>query len=591
MPMLRNPRATRLALSLVLAWAVAACSGSLTDPLGLKDGGGSSGTASTADTIVKSPEGANGPTSSTTGLSGTELPANQQLQAPDASRFLAQATFGPTSLGEISDLMKYGYPAWFNHQLALPVPSYLDYVNTQAARKSSGKPDDSMAYEAFWQQWLYSPAQLRARVAFALSEIFVISNVAPDLDPRAMASYMDMLNRNAFGSYRKLLEDVTLHPAMGYYLNMLGSQKEDPDKGVHPNENYAREVLQLFSIGLVQLNPDGTTRLDSQSKPIPTYDENVVKGFARAFSGWAFGGKDTTKNNTFGGETGDWTIPMQPWASKHSTASKTLLNGYVIPAGQTPVEDMRQALDVIAAHPNVGPFIARRLIQRLVTSNPSPAYIGRVAAAFDNNGSGARGELSAVVYAILMDPEARSADAYLAPNYGKQREPVIRFANFLRALNARSDSGHSEIWNLDSADNSLGQSPMLSPSVFNFFSPDFRNPGPIAEAGLYSPEFQITNEASVVGNLNFFANLIRSGGHGSKENRLRLDFAALESVSDDAKTLIDVIDLLFMNGTMTSSTRTSLMRAINSIDPKSRTDRVKSALILTSIAPEFVIQR
>jgi hypothetical protein len=177
---------------------------------------------------------------------------------------------------------------------------------------------------------------------------------------------------------------------------------------------------------------------------------------------------------------------MQPWASKHSTASKTLLNGHVIPAGQTPADDMRQALDVIAAHPNVGPFIARRLIQRLVTSNPSPAYVNRVAAAFDNDGKGSRGALSTVVYAVLMDPEARSADAFLAPNYGKQREPVIRFANFLRALNARSDSGHSEIWNLDSADNSLGQSPMLSPSVFNFFSPDFRNPGPIAQAGLYS---------------------------------------------------------------------------------------------------------
>jgi uncharacterized protein (DUF1800 family) len=591
MPTLRNRRATRLALSLALAWALAACSGSITDPLGLKDSGGSGGSASTADTVVKSPEGANGPVSSTAGLSGAELPADQQLQMLDASRFLTQATFGPTSFVEVSDLMKYGYSAWFNHQLALPTPGYLDYVDTQAVRKSSGKPDEVMAYEAFWQQWLYSPAQLRARVAFALSEIFVISNVAPDLDPRAMASYMDMLNRNAFGNYRKLLEDVTLHPAMGYYLNMLGSEKEDPEKGVHPNENYAREVLQLFSIGLVQLNPDGTTRLDAEGKPIPTYDESVVKGFARAFSGWGFGGKDTTKNSTFGGETGDWTIPMQPWASKHSTASKTLLNGHVIPAGQTPADDMRQALDVIAAHPNVGPFIARRLIQRLVTSNPSPAYVNRVAAAFDNDGKGSRGALSTVVYAVLMDPEARSADAFLAPNYGKQREPVIRFANFLRALNARSDSGHSEIWNLDSADNSLGQSPMLSPSVFNFFSPDFRNPGPIAQAGLYSPEFQITNEASVVGNLNFFANLIRNGGHGSNANRLRLDFSALESVADDAKTMLDAINVLFMNGTMTTATRTSMMRAVNSIDPRSRTDRVKSALILTSIAPEFVIQR
>lgn len=556
--------------------------------------GGSSGSSSSQDQpapVVTAAEGANGTASSTTSMKATAAPKEQQINDEDALRFLSQATFGPVSLDEVVAVRDAGLQQWFTHQFSLEAASQMAYISAQSAREKDGKPREDMSYEAIWQQWLYSEAQLRARVAFALSEIFVISNTAPDLNANAMSSYMDMLNRNAFGNYRKLLEDVTLHPAMGYYLNMIESEKEDPFKGTHPNENYAREVLQLFSIGLLKLNPDGTPIKDAQGATTPTYDQSVVEGFAKAFSGWSFGGRDTSKSDAFQSGDENWTVPMQAWASKHSTASKKLLDGRTLAAGQTPQQDLRDALDSIFNHPNVGPFISRRLIQRLVTSNPSPAYVQRVAAVFDNNGSGERGSLAHVVYATLMDLEARGNVAMQGPNSGKQREPVIRLANILRALNGTATAGHTEIHELDSADNGLGQSPLLAPSVFNFFSPDFRNPGPIAAAGLYSPEFQITTETSVVGALNFFARLIKDGGYGSGDTKVRFDFGRFDAVAVDASTLINHMSYLFMNGNITPTTRTAMLRAINSIDPKLRTDRIKTALILVSISPEFVIQR
>lgn len=585
-------RPIALVMLVAASLAVGGCSlPDPTDPLGLQGDSGGTAQSQNRERVIPSAAGTNGTVASTEKMTGTPLAAELQPTSADAARFLSQASFGPVSLDEIAQVQQYGYEQWLAHQFGLAAPSHMDYIREQAPRTTNGKPYDDMSYEAIWQQWLYSPAQLRARMAFALSEIFVISNIAPDLNPEAMSSYMDMLNRNAFGNYRTLLEDVTLHPAMGYYLNMLESEKEDPAKGTHPNENYAREVLQLFSIGLVQLDINGTAKLDAQDVPIPTYDQAVVGGYAQAFSGWSYGGRDTAKPDEFHGGKENWTVPMQAWASKHSTAQKQLLDNRILPAGQTPQQDMQVALDSIFYHPNVGPFIGRRLIQRLVTSNPSPAYIGRVATVFNDNGAGVRGDLRAVLTAVLLDQEARAPLVQQAPNAGKQREPVIRFANLLRALNVKSKSGHTDIHYLDSGDNALGQSPLLAPSVFNFFSPDFKNPGPIAQAGLNSPEFQITNETTVVGTLNFFARLVFDKGYGSGENRIDLDFGRLADAAADAGALADRVNLLFMNGTMTPATRTSFLRAINAIDPKSTTERIQAALVLTAIAPEFVIQR
>ncbi len=306
-------------------------------------------------TVISSGDGVNGPVSSTATIKAAAAPKETQTSWQDSARFLSQATFGPISAAEVDQVRTVGYEQWLNHQFSLAAPSHLEYVNQQSPRETDGKPRDEMSYEAIWQQWLYSEAQLRARVAFALSQIFVISNVAPDLNALAMSSYMDMLNTHAFDNYRNLLARVTLHPAMGYYLNMIESEKEDPAKGTHPNENYAREVLQLFSIGLVKLNPDGTVMKDALGAPIPTYDQSVVEGFAKAFSGWSFGGRDTSKNDQFHNGEEVWTAPMQPWASKHSTSAKTLLDGRVLSPGQTPQQDMNAALDSIFVHPNVPP--------------------------------------------------------------------------------------------------------------------------------------------------------------------------------------------------------------------------------------------
>ena len=538
------------------------------------------------------------------GRTGASAPVSLSVLGPappvgaavrDAARFLTQATFGAKGVAEINALRSLGYEKWLTDQFAKTAASHVAYVN---ARKAAGeKPYEERAYEAIWQQWLFEPGQLRARMSFALSEIFVISNIAPDLDTYAMASYMDMLNRNAFGNYRQLLEDVTLHPAMGYYLNMIGSKKEDPERGTHPNENYAREVMQLFSIGLYKLNPDGSRILDGDGKPVPTYNQAVVGAMAAAFTGWSFAGNNTLDPELFDPAKEDWQKPLIPWEMHHDTNAKTLFDGIQLPAGQAARQDLKAALDAIFNHPNVGPFIGRQLIQRFVTSNPSPAYIARVAAAFDDNGSGVRGDLRAVVRAVLLDPEARDLAKALEPGWGKQREPVIRFANFLRGFNATSPSRRNRIWYLDSADEGLNQSPLLAPSVFNFFSPNYRHPGPLAAANLVAPEFQITTETSMVGGLNFFATLLRRGYYGYDDTRLTLDLAELNAMAPFPATLVDRLNVLFFAGGMSTALRTTLVTTLASM-PQPKTgggdgigDRVKAALVLVAMSPEYVIQK
>jgi uncharacterized protein (DUF1800 family) len=405
-----------------------------------------------------------------------------------------------------------------------------------------------------------------------------------------------MLNRNAFGNFRQLLEDVTLHPAMGYYLNMIGSKKADPAKGTHPNENYAREVMQLFTIGLYKLNPDGTRQVDAQGKPIPTYDPATIAGMAAALTGWSFAGNDTSRPGVFDPARENWLEPMVPWEMWHDPGAKALFDGITLPASQGARKDLKDALDALHNHPNVGPFIGRRLIQRFVTSNPNPAYVARVAAAFDNNGQGVRGDLRAVVRAVLMDPDARDLSRAAGDTWGKQREPVIRFANFLRAFNATSPSGRNRIWYLDSADEGLNQSPLLAPTVFNFFSPDYRPPGgTFTFLGMVAPEFQVTTETSMVGTLNFFGRLARNGSYGSGDTKLTLDLGELSALAGDPAALADRLNLLLMNGGMSAALRSNLITALAAM-PKTGSssavnDRVKAALILVAFAPDFAIQR
>jgi uncharacterized protein (DUF1800 family) len=526
------------------------------------------------------------------GAGGTE-PAKTSVSATDAARFLSQATFGPRSVGDIEALQAEGLEHWLWRQFSAPTQSHVSYLAWRRQSRSDRRVTQDMSYEAIWQQFLHGEDQLRARVAFALSQIVVISNSAGDLRPHGMSSYWDMLNRHAFGNFRDLLEAVTLHPAMGYFLNMLGSQKENPATGTHPNENYAREILQLFSIGMVRLRPDGTPETDTAGQAMATYDETVVKGYAQAFTGWGLGDEDNTNPDRLrrGDENkeSNWVLPMKPWSVWHSSGEKRLLDGRVLPAGQTIEQDMKDALDSIFAHPNVGPFIGKQLIQRLVTSNPSPAYVARISAVFADNGAGVRGDLRAVVRAILLDPEARG-DAP-APTVAKQREPVIRFAQFLRALGAKSRNGANPIHELDSSDNGLGQSPLLAPTVFNFFLPAFKPAGALERAGLAAPEFQITTETTVVASLNFFASLFERKGYGWDQSRLELDYAPLMAMADNARALASHLDRLFFHGRMSIATHERLVRVIESVDPSRRERRVKSALIITALSPDFVIQK
>jgi len=507
----------------------------------------------------------------------------------DAARFMSQATFGARSAEEIEALRSEGYEHWLWGQFNSTTMSHMSYLDWRRVSAEEFRVSDDMAYEAIWMQWLKGGDQLRARVAFALSQIFVVSNSSGALRAFGMASYMDMLNREAFGNFRTLLKSVTLHPTMGYYLNMIGSEKENAKRGIRPNENYAREILQLFSIGLVRLDLDGTVMRDGEGRPVPTYDEDVVKGFARAFTGWSSPRGKNFHDIDVNVEE-NWYLPMRSYPEYHTPESKLLLDSFVIPAGGTCESDLEVAIDNIFNHPNVAPFICRQLIQRLVTSNPSPTYLRAVSLVFNNNGAGVRGDLRAVVRAILLHPEARDPSLGANGRFGKQREPVLRFANFLRALGATSTSGRNDIHELDGSDNSLGQSPLLAPTVFNFFKPDYAQAGPIMDQGLVAPEFQITTETTLVGGLNFFARLINNEGFGNGENRLRIDYTPLQALAADPSALVAHLDLLFFNGQMSASTRqrlATMLAAIPANDPKRR---VKSALIVTSLSPDHVIQ-
>ena len=513
----------------------------------------------------------------------------------DAARFLTQATFGP-KMAEITALQNKGIDTWLNEQFALPVTTHVAYLEAVEAAAGDNFYQTQMM-ESFWKQAITGNDQLRQRVSFALGEILVVSfNSNLEGDQYAIASYVDMLNRDAFGNFRQLLEDVTLHPAMGRYLDHLQNDKEDPATGRNPNENYAREILQLFTIGLYKLHPDGSLMLDGNGLPIPTYDQSVVKGFAHVFTGWSYGWFSLTENNwkwpnTWKNGHAFWVVPMQLWPDHHSTLSKKLLNGVTLPAGQSAQKDLKDALDNIFNHPNVGPFIARQLIQRLVTSNPSPGYVYRVAQKFNNNGSSVRGDLKAVIKAILTDYEARSLDVIGNQGYGKLREPILRLSHLLRAFNYSCSCGVFPLYWMDSPEWAIGQNPLRSPTVFNFFEPGYSHPGNIAAAGLHSPEFQITNDTSIIGISNFMRYVVFEGFKWDETKPLLPDYSAVLPLASNPAQLIDHLNTVMMAGGMSDRLRTSLVTDISKI-PASRPDeRVKEAVHLVITSPEYTIQK
>ena len=503
----------------------------------------------------------------------------------EASRLLSQATFGPT-VAEINRLSDMGTAAWFNEQFAKPQKMHFAYMNAATVAAGDRLSEDQF-FESFWQQAVNGDDQLRQRVAFALSQIFVISyqNSTLAYNPRGVASYYDLLGTYAFRNFRDLLQAVTLHPMMGNYLNALGNEKTAGT--LEPNQNYAREIMQLFTIGLRQLNPDGT---DTTAPATETYSSNDIRGLAMVFTGWSWAGPDKNQDRFFGWGTPDpnrdW-LPMQNYPAYHETLPKTFL-GVTIPANTSGEASLKIALDTLFNHPNVGPFIGRELIQRMVTSNPSPAYVGRVAAAFANNGQGVRGDMKAVIKAVLLDPEARTVPA--SSTAGKIREPVLRLANWMRAFHSASSSGRFQMGQIDDPVWGLAQTPMRAPSVFNFFRPEYVPPNSnIALANKFSPEMQITEEMSVTGYLNFMRDAIQNGTGIS--NDIKADYTAELALAATPGLLVDRINLLLMQNQMSSTLRSQILAAINSNPGNSAINKVYLAIFLTMASPEYIVQK
>jgi uncharacterized protein (DUF1800 family) len=509
--------------------------------------------------------------------------AHAAVTPAQASRFLAQASLG-ADYAEIQRTARIGPSLWLKDQFTRPIGTHQPLLD---ARLRSGLEVTSEHRRwSWWQQVMKGPDPLRQRVALALSEIFVISDNADAIagNPIGAANYYDMLLRNAFGNYKDLLREVSLHPMMGAYLSHLRNDKSDPQSGRYPDENYAREIMQLFSIGLFQLQPNGTLLRDGRGQPIPTYDNTTITEMAKIFTGLAFDGV----NRDFGDGEENWTRPMRMYEEHHEPGAKHLLRGRYVAPGQTGMQDIEAAIDTLYRHPNVGPFIARRLIQRLVTSNPSPAYVQRVAGKFANDGHGVRGSLKAVITAILLDPEARAWPTSGGITKGMLRESFLRRVHFARALDAANLVGTYPIADGGATDD-FGERPLSSPTVFNFFLPDHQPTGIIADAGLYAPEFQIVTAVTAITSANALRGQIRGVMNGDPNGALevRLDLSDEIALASNPRALIDRLNLVLMYGTMSNPMREVLTHALDQLsDPE---ERALTALQLISIAPEYAV--
>jgi len=542
----------------------------------------------------------------------------------DAARFLEQATFGPTD-ADIRTLSLEGYPAWLNQQFAMqPTPTEPGVeqavivnnppcatgdVKCNAALFVQNNQDDSLVQESFWQQSLTAPDELRQRVKYALSEMFVISsNNTTSIQnmPRGEAGYYDLLGADAFGNFRQLLEDVSLNPMMGQFLSMQGNDKGNAT--TDPDENYAREVMQLFTIGLWKLNDDGSQQLDGTGNPIPTYSNTDVKGLAAVFTGWSWNIPGDSSDNAWsnccvyvGPGYGEELLPMQSFPSHHSTVEKDFL-GVTIPASGSadPAGDLKIALDTLFNHPNLPAFFSRQMIQHLVTSNPSPGYISRVAKVFEDDGTGVRGNLQAVITAILMDPEARDTATDIAnPQFGKVREALLRYTEWARAFTAQSRTASFHVGSTEDPIYGFGQMWLRSPTVFNWFAPGYTPPNTsISAAGLLAPEMQMTNVSSVVGYINYMQDAIGANAQGGPD--VFSYYSTEMTLAATPDQLLDRVNLLLMSGQMSSTLYNQILAAVNAIPIPSGDQnainaallaRVQTAIYLTVASPDFAAQQ
>ncbi len=514
-------------------------------------------------------------------------PPPPPISQAEAFQFLNQATFGAT-LVEAQRVVDTGLEAWIDEQMATPASLQLPHLRS-LPRPFILAELQADRVDVWFRNAINGEDQLRQRVAFALSEILVVSQVGALVDlPYSLADYYDKLAEHAFGNYRELLEVVTLHPAMGVYLSMLGNEKPNPALNIRPDENYARELMQLFTIGLVELKPDGTPQLDAQNQEIATYNQSIIEGFAHVNTGWNYAGAPSF-HQAYPTDFNQ-TVPMQLYPDFHDAGEKTILNGVTIPAGQTGDQDLAMALDNVFNHPNVGPFLAYRLIQRLVTSNPSPGYVGRVAAVFDDNGSGVRGDLGAVVKAILLDDEARPALPMEID--GKLKEPLLRLTQLWRAYEAQSQSGKFPLLGSSVI---FGQGPLQSPSVFNFFSPFYAPPGEIRNSGLVAPELEIATEYQNTFVTTYFF-LISFAWNSESENlapdNVVIDISEEMALAEDTDALIDMVADKLLAGEISATLRTEVAGMVDRLDPATAAVfRVAEAIFLVVSSPEFAYQR
>jgi uncharacterized protein (DUF1800 family) len=532
----------------------------------------------------------------------------------EAARFALQAGIAVTE-AEITSLKSVGYEPWLNTQM----DAAISQTGTAwlAARGYSQVTADNF-YDAefpadymIWNQLMTPANGVRKRVALALSEFFVVSlnSMAITWRSQAMAHYWDQLNSNAFGNFRQLLEDMTLNPAMGYYLSTRGNRKEDTRTGRQPDENYSREVMQLFTIGLFQLNNDGTNKLNASGLPIETYTNTDVTNLARVFTGYDFDYTGNVRTPAVSNpaqminspvyvqqamtlDPTKW-LPAQT-ASQHSTLEASFL-GTTIAANTDGTAALRTALDTLFNHANVGPFFAKQMIQRLVTSNPSPAYVDRVARAFNNNGAGVRGDLRAVFKAILLDEDALGAAGLTSPTFGRVREPMLRLAQWAQTFGAASASGNWRITNLSDARN-LGQSPLRSPSVFNFFRPGYIPANTaIATNSLVAPEFQLVNETTAPSYVNYMSGVISTTN--GINNDVKATYAGELAIAHDAAALLDRVILLLAANQLSASSKATIRTALDAITvTQTSTDAIKlrrihTAVLLVMAAPEYIVQR
>jgi len=550
-PVERETAASLAPLSLA-ALAVAGCSSG--------SGGGSSG--------------------GSTGGGGAPPPSPAEVQA---SRFLSQAAIG-YSHADITSVATSGIDAWLTAQFAMVRPQrFWDFLVTNGYADPANINTQNGFDAMVWSQLMGSSDVLRQRVGLALLDQWVvgIDGITGSWKPFTMAAYLDVLWDNAFGNYRDLMEGVSTSVAMGLFLTFLGNVKANPVTGSIPDENYARELMQLFTIGLYELNTDGSQIL-SGGAPIPTYAQADVSQGARVWTGYTYASTDNTTPDRL-------RLPMVINAARHETGATTFLN-INIPAGTTGENARKIALDGLFNHPNVPPFVSKQLIQHLVTSNPSPAYVSRVAAAFADNGRAVRGDMQAVIHAVLTDVEARDDSQVASTQFGKLREPVTRLVQWGRAFKVTSPTNLWPFGNTTSTASRIGESPGRAPSVFNWFRPGYVPPGTAIESnGHVAPEFQITNEPSLIAYVNYLHTLIVNGAGEAQP-----DYSALTALAADSQSLLDELNLVLAANQVGAATVARMKTALDSIAADTAAglnNRIRAALVLVMAAPEYLVLR